>query len=342
MSSLIVEVCQIDSVTKHPNADQLEIISVKGWQLISQLGLWHVGDKAVYVPIESIIPLELSDKMNITNYLQNGRVKCVKLRGEPSFGVLIPAQHEWEVGKDVAEILGITKYEPPVRTIKFKGQPIDSLPSNSKFPNYTDIENLRNFNDVFIDGEKVEFTEKLHGANVKLGKIDGQLMAGSRKFIWKMPEELPDWDDNWYWYPHLIHGIQELFKNNNGQDIIIYGETYGRVQYLNYNIPGKLAFAAFDIKIDGKWVSRDRFNTLCDSYNIPKVPVIYLGPYSLEQAKLYSKGLTVQGNNSHIREGIVIRPIEERKNGYGRCIYKMVNEDYLLKRDAKELDTSDA
>lgn len=342
MSSLIVEVCKIDKVEKHPNADTLEIISVKGWQLISQLGLWHEGDKAVYVPIESVIPKELSDKMNITNYLHNGRVKCVKLRGQPSFGVLIPALEEWEIGTDVSTILGITKYEPPVKIVRFHGQPSQSLPNNEKFPNFTDVENLRNFTDSFTDGEEVEFTEKLHGCNVKLGKIDGQLMAGSRRFIWKMPEDVETWKDNWYWHPHLIDGIKDLFANNNNQDIVIYGETYGRVQYLNYDIPGKLAFAAFDIKIDGKWVDRDRFNDICSSYNIPRVPILYRGPYSLDLVKQYATGLTIQGNNKHIREGIVIRPAAERANQFGRVIFKYLNDDYLLKRDSKELDTTDA
>ena len=35
MSSLIVEVCQIAAIEKHPNADNLDIATVKGWNCTS-------------------------------------------------------------------------------------------------------------------------------------------------------------------------------------------------------------------------------------------------------------------------------------------------------------------
>lgn len=38
MSSLIVEVCLVDKVLKHTNADKLEIVLVKGWECIVQKG----------------------------------------------------------------------------------------------------------------------------------------------------------------------------------------------------------------------------------------------------------------------------------------------------------------
>ena len=36
-SSLIVEVCEIKNVQKHPNADALDIVTAKGWNCITKL-----------------------------------------------------------------------------------------------------------------------------------------------------------------------------------------------------------------------------------------------------------------------------------------------------------------
>lgn len=37
MSSLIVEACRINKSEKHPNADKLSIVTVKGWNCITGL-----------------------------------------------------------------------------------------------------------------------------------------------------------------------------------------------------------------------------------------------------------------------------------------------------------------
>jgi tRNA-binding EMAP/Myf-like protein len=34
MSSLIIEVCKVENIIKHPNADKLSIVTIKGWQCI--------------------------------------------------------------------------------------------------------------------------------------------------------------------------------------------------------------------------------------------------------------------------------------------------------------------
>lgn len=340
MSSLIVQVRQIDAINPHNNADRLELLTVGGWQIISEKGLHKVGEKVVYVPPDSILPKELSDKLNITNYLSNGRVKCIKLRGEPSFGVLLPAEPEWEIGKDVADIFSIVKYEPPVTQIKFRGPPVDSIPANPLFPKYTDIENLRNFSDAFELGELVEFTEKIHGSNVRIAQIDGEILAGSHNLNWKRPLE-ENLVDNWYWYPTTLESVKNCFKDyKNNKNIVIYGEVYGKVQNLNYGIPGKIAFTAFDMIIDGKYVDRTEFDIICNKYGIPHVPSLYTGPYSMERVKEHSTGLTVLGNGFNIREGIVIRPTIERYNKFGRVIYKYLNDDYLIKKESGKITDS--
>jgi RNA ligase (TIGR02306 family) len=111
MSSLIVEVSKIDAINKHPNADNIELAIIKGWQCVVPKGKYQPGAKVVYVPVDAVIPIPLADSIGITKYLSNGRVRCAKLRGEPSFGVIMdPADPIWEIGTDVAAHYGCSSH----------------------------------------------------------------------------------------------------------------------------------------------------------------------------------------------------------------------------------------
>ncbi len=102
MAECIVEVCRIERVFPHSNADALELAHIKGWQCVVPLGKYRAGDLVTYIPIDSMIPVQHADRWGITKYLSvksassdmdmpvpAGRVRCARLRGEPSFGVII-------------------------------------------------------------------------------------------------------------------------------------------------------------------------------------------------------------------------------------------------------------
>ena len=193
MSTLVVEVCEVKAVYPHPNADALEFITVKGWPVIVQkaLGL-KPGDRVVYFPPDTVMPPELAERLGITRYLAplpreiDGtrkpglRVRAARLRGQPSYGTI---DHQvdpaWEVGRDVRDVYGVTKFEPPVRPTDG-----DALPAVAAFHPYTDIENIRNFPDVLGPGEEVVITEKLHGKNCRLGLVRVADERGERSSSW--------------------------------------------------------------------------------------------------------------------------------------------------------------
>src|SRR5688500_15004179 len=175
MSSLIVEVCRVERVLPHPNADLLELAHIKGWQCVVPRGKYAAGDLVTYVPIDSVLPEPLSERLGVTKYLSNGRVRCAKLRGEPSFGLIMDREDPaWSEGADVKDVYGITKYVPPL-----KPSAGDAAPAHPLFESYTDVENLRNFPSVIADGEDVVVTEKVHGTNCRVGVVEGEWMAGS-------------------------------------------------------------------------------------------------------------------------------------------------------------------
>jgi len=177
MSSLIVEVVRVDEVIPHPNADRMEIAVVKGWRTCISKGQMKKGDTCVYLPPDSILPIELSDRLGVTKYLAEvrdeqgerigARVKVARLRGEPSYGLTMPVENaEWGVGTDVAEHYGITKWEPPLECTDG-----DAEREHPAFHKYFNLEHLSNFPDAIKEGEEVVFTEKIHGKNCRLGLI---------------------------------------------------------------------------------------------------------------------------------------------------------------------------
>ena len=65
MSTLIVEVCKIEKVLPHDNADALELCQIKGWQCVIPKGRYSADDLVTYVPIDAVIPQEHSDRWGI-------------------------------------------------------------------------------------------------------------------------------------------------------------------------------------------------------------------------------------------------------------------------------------
>ena len=210
MSSVIADVVEIEAIHPHPNADRLFLARIKGWQAVIRKREdgspeFAPGERVVFIPPDSTLPREMAERLGVVSYLsertnvEGGRdlvVRRVRLRGEPSFGLVVrPDDPEWPVGTDVREHYGIGKFRPPVR---FSAG--DAEPSHPLFQRYTDIENLRNFPDVFAPGEEVVVSEKIHGTNARIGWVEGALLAGSHGLQRKRPE--PEaMATNTYWSP---------------------------------------------------------------------------------------------------------------------------------------------
>lgn len=141
-----------------------------------------------------------------------------------------------------------------------------------------------------------------------------------------------------------------LFKNFSfAKSIYLYGEIYGPgVQYLPYDAePGKPKFKLFDIKINGVYLDWSRAQMLVEGIQnrlgiqLPTVPVLYEGPFNWEFVKTFSSGSSTL-NTTHIREGCVIKPTQERiEPGIGRLILKYINDDYLIDKKAEESDVTE-
>ena len=209
-STFVIPVAEIRSVKPHPNADSLDIAQVLGWQGVVGRGQFKEGQRVVYFPADTKLDPEFSDSLGISQYLHKGRIKPTRLRGEPSFGLVV------------------------------------------------------------------------HCTN-----------------------------DDW--------------------QVVLYGEIVGSdVQSLDYGYKGHEGYYAFDLMIDGRYVDYWTFTTACWLYDVPRVPVLYDGPYDFDLVREFAKGETFL-DAEHIREGVVVRSLIERHDPkVGRAIMKYVSDDYLL------------
>jgi len=353
-SSLIVEVCKIKDVKNHPGADKLDLAIVKGWQVVVGRDQFKEGDLIVYIPMDANIPAELADKWNVRQYLggpDRSCVRCARLRGEMSYGLIMPNENNWAEGEDVAEHYGITKYIPPVRAVAADAAPRDIL-----FPAFTDVENINNFPDSFVEGEDIIATEKVDGTNCRVGFTiarDGliDIKAGSMTYRRMMPL-LWDLPSNPYWYPWTLNPVVNLLKyykrvlekefDDNSLDvrnITLFGETYGGSirgghKSMDYGTPNNYGFAAYGINVDGTFLDWEQFEALCKRFQVPTVPVIGRGKFNLKVIQTFAAGNSViaeVNGKEQIREGVVIYPVKERRDPkLGRCILKVLNPDYLI------------
>lgn len=201
MSKLVVEVCKVDKVEDHPNANKMKLAVIKGWKTCvkhdpdTNWTQFKEGDLCVYFPPDSVLPEALVDRLGIRQYVKElpkdelgqrppgGRVAAANLRGFPSFGVIMAIDPKlgddpnWTVGTDVAEHFGVTKFEPPLECVDG-----DAAKPCPRFYMYTNMEHYQNYPESLIDGEEIVLTEKIHGKNCRMGLVfdnDWEFMAGS-------------------------------------------------------------------------------------------------------------------------------------------------------------------
>lgn len=342
-------VVSIRAIEPIPNADAIELAVVGDYRSVVRKGQYAPGDVAAYLPEASVLPDSLIETLGLTGKLAGSaknRIKAIRLRGCLSQGILYAGVPEGaSPGDDVADRLGITKYEPPV-PMSMTGE----MASLFGVPIRYDIENFKAFPDVLREGEGVEITEKAHGTFCGIGVVpdlgnpemfgsDGVVYSkglGAKGLVFK---DVPANATNIYVEAATSLGLHDRIRSSfPGKVVHVLGEVYGQgVQDLTYGTAGR-CFAAFDISVDGVFLDRSAFTDAAALMGLRTVPVLYSGPFSREVMYAHTDGKTVIGSGAHIREGVVVTPaLERRDDMIGRVILKSVSGDYLTRKgDATE------
>jgi RNA ligase (TIGR02306 family) len=377
MSTFGTRIVEIDSVAPHPDADAIEIVMVGRYRSIvrKDAGL-KAGSRVAYVQEASLLPEYLLKRLGLWNEeLGQGklggpgynRVSPMRLRGVFSQGICMPALSDaddpalvWvegeserfsaRLGDDLADALGICKWVPIVPP-ELLG---DVFPAEQRLTVDFDVEDVKAYPDVIAVGEEVEFREKLHGVFTGVSVVpvvDAIPEAfGSRKNVLLYSKGLgaqgmafADTEENRTSIyvrstETLRRRIEELAFDLD-EPLTVMGETFGPgVQDLHYG--GALQFRIFaacsGYRGDHRYFNADDLATLAKDLGVELVPVLYRGPFSWEALEEHTNGVTALGGK-HVREGVVVTPVVERKDlRLGRVALKSVSEKYLLRKGGTE------
>lgn len=361
MAEFKCNVERIVDIEQIPDSDNLELVVIGDYRCVVQKNSFAKNQLVIYIPEGSIVPQNLLEEMGLSGRLygpEKNRVKAIKLRGCLSQGLILGLDNinvAVGEGDNLATLLGITKYEPPLP--KHMTGDIGVMKENGPYYGKTiryDVENIKTNPNVFGHGEWVEFREKLHGTFCGISYypdlndpdlFGGNIMVyskglGAKGYVFKDNEANAN-----NVYLKTIKGIVGLQENlarlTDGNPIHILGEIYGPgVQDLSYGLKEK-DFRVFEIYI-GSFLDRDKLEQICLELQLEQCPLLYRGPFSRDRMIQYSTGNTQIGDQVHIREGIVITPCRDRKSGKfpERVQYKSINEDYLLRKDKNATEYS--
>lgn len=98
-------------------ADKIELAGILGWQCIVKKNEFKVGDLAIYVEIDSIMPADNPDFAFLES--KHYKIKTMKMRGVISQGIIFPLSilhngKTYGLGDDVTDVLKIKQVEDDV------------------------------------------------------------------------------------------------------------------------------------------------------------------------------------------------------------------------------------
>lgn len=341
----------------HPNSDNMLIGKVGMFQVVvAKSNGYKDGDVIIFAPERAELPDSL--KGNYVNsqtgisYLvgpRNNRVKQVRLRGELSEGVTIPAEWvlenfpQWRtindipLDTDLSQILGITKYEPPIPASMggiVKG--LDGIDFGAPFIKH-DVEQFRLHSREFVEGEPVVLTEKVHGSQINIIKNVANVFAVTSKGFGSKGLVIEESPTNLYWIAFNNCGIRNLLAEKlDGRDVQLVGEVVPCQGGFTYG-QQKPTIRFFRIVIGGQEITRQQLEQLGLQFLAGLwVPVIYEGPFVIDDLIPYAEGKEqVSGKELHIREGVVVRPSIPRRamRGSFDLQLKLINSKYKAKDD---------
>jgi RNA ligase (TIGR02306 family) len=340
MERKLASIRRISDIQPIEGADMIELAIVDGWKVVVAKDVNHeVGDSVVYCEIDSFLPikpefefLRKSSYKKLSDGTEGFRLKTIKLRGQVSQGLILPIREMMptlignsesffaiEIHKDVTDLLGIVKYEPPIPA-ELSGKVKGLFPS---FLRKTDEERIQNLSSEIETWKDTTFyvTEKLDGSSATFYYKDGEFGVCSRNL------ELLETEDNTFWKVARELDLENKMKDF-GLNISIQGELIGEgIQGNPYKIKGQTVrfFNLFGIDLQ-EYYSLPVFEGLCNRFGIKMVPILdknFKLPETVEDILKYADGKS-ELNRTFDREGVVIRNLDKKIS------FKAISNKFLL------------
>lgn len=339
---------RISAINPITDADQIERATIRGWNVVVKKGEHKVGELVVYCEIDSLMP----ERPEFEFLRPRGfRIRTIKLRGQVSQGIIFPISilptlvdddfpqnvdcfemKNWDEGMDVTDILGITKYDPPIPA-ELAGQVLGNFPSHSI---KTDEERIQNLTDHYEEYKKEEWiaTEKVDGTSMTAFIFKNIFGISSRNL------ELKETETNTFWKVareiKLEEKMRKYMEENGLEALTLQGELLGEgIQKNKYRIKGQkvLWFRAFD-PMKFQFFPFFDFRSMCEHMGLEMVPRIdyaFKLPEKYEDLILYADGESKLCQTA--REGIVFVAKNPLYDDNGRLSFKVISNKFILKHE---------
>ena len=200
-----------------------------GWKVVVKKGEYQAGDLGIYCEIDSWIPHALAPFLSkgkeprVFEGILGERLRTVKLRGQISQGLLLPAVGQTQLlgeGDDLTEFLGIVKWEKTLPA-QLAGQARGNFPT--VIPK-TDQERVQNLvkEIALAQGDEFEVTEKLEGSSMTCYLIGTEFGVCSRNL------DLRETEGNSFWATARAEDIETKMRRlrvkSNFTDFAVQGE----------------------------------------------------------------------------------------------------------------------
>lgn len=339
----------------HPNADKLELIVLNNRQYVVGKGLYEQGDLAVAIPKGALLthPVFLREWGEYLNGKDGNIVGSKVFRGQESEGIVVRQDlllemgfdiNKFELDVDISDILGITKYIPPISNELsgsvevYTGSLVKSIEHDCKYAAV--------YADKFVEGEDITITPKLHGTQINVIVIPNERTIISSKGLWDQGLIFKEDVDNIYtkawnnfnktcllndvhtgcsFWQTLSEIISDDIFNHQVQ---IIGEVIPTIKGFSYGHTEPTMYV-YSIYIDGVYTDLTLLRRL-NKVNV--IPLIYKGVYnpetSLNLANLLAQKETSFLDNTTLNEGVVL--------SNGKYFIKFKNEKFLKKHLSDE------
>ena len=270
---------KIGGLSPIPNADRIEVAQVDGWNCVVPKGKYEVGESIIYIEVDSFLPqgeprwehLMKGGQMTEFNSVVGHVLKPAEFKKVLSRGLVIPVlgfEIGFELGQDMSELLGITKYEKPI--------PEDWLLKSNGYTSYaiptTALERIENRTDQWdeLKMRHWEVTEKLHGTAITYRWENGEFGASysSSRLDFNLDSEVPAC----VWARKA--GLAERLKLNTTRNMAIQGELIGPGICGNYYRLDEHRFYVYDIYDldEGQYLRPEVRNALVGKFGLISVP----------------------------------------------------------------------
>lgn len=343
--------------------DRIELAFIDGWQTIVKRGEYNVGDKTIFVEIDSILP----DKPEFEFLKGKLRIKTMKMGGVLSQGICFPLsllpEGNYEVDQDVTDLMGITKYEPNVDNIDIEEKSIKINPRLNN-PVFKFLFRWKFFRNIFLPKKEnkgfPEFISKtdetriqnipniLNNKEIKYEvreKIDGQsgtffLRRIPKKFPWQKESfdfgvcsrNMRLWNEfnTSYWTVANKYKIKDVLMDliKDNEFVAIQGECIAsNVQGNKYKVYSPDLYVFNLIYPSGKVKGVDAEGILA-KYGLKFCPLIatdFVLPDTVNELLDFATGKSKLYDT--LREGFVFRNYEKNIS------FKAVSPDFLIKNN---------